>query len=721
MTNHYHNMLTKWLQNHAPKTAQAADIKAIIEKGGELLDSLPEVSDELTTQGLAIAKELLPTTADPTLVLACLLHPRLRDLNEENWPEQLSNYPSLESLAQGVARLAIQEKIERQSPEERLAQSTALRKMLLAMVDDIRVVVIKLCEQAAEIRILHKNPCKEKIWQAEMGLHVYATLANRLGLGQLKWVLEDLSFRYLEPQEYKKISQSLQHKRTKREAYIESFKKALDELVREATGDTQLEITGRVKHIYSIYKKSKRKQHSYEAINDATALRILLPTVADCYAALSAIHAAWESVPEEFDDYISNPKGNGYRSLHTVIIGPEGVQVEIQLRTFDMHEEAELGVAAHWKYKEVNSSSKQNTASKVNWLQSLLSWHEEIDTDQDKSLYREAFQNRVYVFTPNNKIIDLPLHSTPLDFAYYIHTDVGHRCIGAKINGRIVPLTYQLITGDQVHILTQKNSSPSRDWLNKKEGYLASRQARSKVRNYFRKEFYEEYVKSGQESWDRHFSQEKINKTDLQKLVTEFNFHKVEDLYCAIGASELHIRTIINKLRSITGVGEVTVSEKKASPQSSKRKEGSAIVIEGVSNLLTQLARCCHPIPGDEVKGYITKVSGVSIHRLDCENMQRAIKQKPERIIDATWGIKKSSRFSVTIEIISSNDAQTDKKVVSYIAAQDVSVLRHSSLIDRTLSTRIYRYHLQVTDKERLNRLISGLKSIAGVSGIKRM
>ena len=473
-----------------------------------------------------------------------------------------------------------------------------------------------------------------------MGLHVYATLANRLGLGQLKWVLEDLSFRYLEPDEYKTISKSLLHKRTQREAYIESFKQTLDELVRAATNDTQIEISGRVKHIYSIYKKSKRKQHSYEAINDATALRVLLPTVADCYAALSSIHATWESVPEEFDDYISNPKGNGYRSLHTVIIGPENVQVEIQIRTFDMHEEAELGVAAHWKYKEVHSSAKQNTASKVNWLQSLLSWHEEIDTDRDKSLYREVFQNRVYVFTPNNKVIDLPPHSTPLDFAYYIHTDVGHRCTGAKINGRIVPLTYQLITGDQVQILTQKNSTPSRDWLSKKEGYLASRQARSKVRNYFRKEFYDQYVKTGQDIWDRHLSQEKISKANLQKLVAAFNFLKIEDLYAAIGSTDLHIRTIINKLRLITGTSEVTASEKKASTQPNKRKEGSAIIIEGVSNLLTQLARCCHPIPGDEVKGYITKVSGVSIHRADCKNILRATLQKPERIIDAKWGIK---------------------------------------------------------------------------------
>lgn len=720
MTNSYRDILTDWLHRESPTVTQPTDCETIITQGSELLASFSSASDDRVNRGIEIASELLPTTTDPTLIISCLLHPQLQALPEDKWPEQLNAYPDLKNLARGVARMHIQEKIKDQSPQERLAQSAALRKMLLAMVDDIRVVIIKLCEQTAEVRKLHKNPNKDKHWQAEMGLHVYASLANRLGLGHLKWVLEDLSFRYMEPDTYKEISKTLQHKRAEREAYIVSFKETLNDLILQETNCSQFEISGRVKHIYSIYKKSKRKNHSFAAINDATALRILLPTVADCYAALSAIHSSWKTVPDEFDDYISNPKPNGYRSLHTVILGPEGMQVEIQLRTFDMHEEAELGVAAHWKYKEVRSSSEQNTSNKINWLQSLLSWHEEIDTDRDKSLYREVFQNRVYVFTPNNKVIDLPPQSTPLDFAYYVHTDVGHRCTGAKVNGRIVPLTYQLMTGDQVQILTQKNSTPSRDWLSKKEGYLASKQARSKVRNYFRKEFYADYVKQGQEIWDKHLGQEKISKADLQKLVATFNFTKVADLYCAIGSNDFHIRTIINKLRSITGVGEKIVSVKKPTDQPSKRKEASAIVIEGVSNLLTQLARCCHPIPGDEVKGYITKSSGVSIHRADCDNMIRAIKQKPERIVDAQWGLKKSAHFPANIEIVGANDPQTDKKIVGYIISQDVIVLRHSSIINRTQSTRIYKYHLDVLNKEQLNQLVAGIRSISGVSDVKR-
>ena len=712
--------LAKWLSASAIHFTQPSDKDAICERGSQLLADLSPVNEDKLAEGIAIASELLPTTTDPMLVMACLIQPLLRDTAEAQWPEKLSEYPQLKQLAQGVRRMQIQEKIEQQPPAERLAQSNELRRMLLAMVDDARVVIVKLCEQAAEIRLLHKQPDPSKNWQAEMGLHVYATLANRLGLGQLKWVLEDLSFRYLEPDTYKEISKGLQQKRAEREEYIVFFRGVLDQLLHEKTGCRNAEINGRAKHIYSIYRKSKRKQHSYAEVNDATALRILVPTVADCYDALSAIHAEWETIPGEFDDYINNPKPNGYRSLHTVVIGPKDIQVEIQIRTFDMHEEAELGVAAHWKYKEVRSSAVQNTSNKINWLQNLLSWHEEIDTDQDKSLYRQVFQNRVYVFTPKNKVIDLPPGATPLDFAYYIHTDVGHRCTGAKVNERIVPLTYRLMTGDQVQILTQKNSTPSRDWINPRSGYLASKQALAKVKNYFRKEFHDEYVKQGQEIWDRHFQQEKFSKDQLQTLVDKFNFQKLEELYCALGSNDLHIRTVANKLRAITGVGETIEQVKTFTTAQPGSKQSSAIVIEGASNLLTQLARCCHPIPGDEVTGYITKSHGISIHRNDCPNLLRFKANKSERVVDAQWGLKKSDRFAVEIDIISHNDPQTDKKIVSYIVAQDVLVTGHSSRINRSESSKTYHYQLRVADLEQLNQLINGLRGISGVKEVLR-
>jgi GTP pyrophosphokinase len=386
-----------------------------------------------------------------------------------------------------------------------------------------------------------------------------------------------------------------------------------------------------------------------------------------------------------------------------------------------MHEEAELGVAAHWKYKEVRSSSEENTSKKINWLQSLLSWHEEIDTDRDKSLYREAFQNRVYVFTPKNKIIDLPLKSTPLDFAYTVHTDIGHHCIGAKVNGRIVPLTYQLMTGDEVKILTQKSSTPSRDWLNKKAGYLASKHAQSKVRHYFRKEFYDDHVKQGQEIWNKYLEQEKIKKTDLQKLIATLNITKMTDLFCKLGSNDIHIRTVIHKLRIITGVESTLVSVKNRMEKINERKKDSAILISGVSNLLTQLARCCHPLPGDEVTGYITQFSGVSIHRADCENILHAAQKKPERIIDAQWGISQSKHFPANIEIVASNDSQTDKQIISYLVTQDLNILRHSSHLNQAQSTRIYRYHLDVLDKTQLSQLITGLRHIPGVRDVKRI
>lgn len=720
MTNPYHDKLTNWLQQRSHQATQPADLSSIIHLSSELIPTFPSATDTLVQQGIDIATELLPTTTDPTLIISCLLHPLLRNLPEADWPEALSTYPDLKNIARGVARMEIQNKIQAQTAEDRLAQSNALRKMLLAMVDDLRVVIVKLCEQTAEVRKLHKNQDTDKRWQAEMGLHVYASLANRLGLGQLKWMLEDLSFRYLEPETYKAISKTLLHKRTEREIYIQSFKERLNGLIIKEVNCHQFEISGRVKHIYSIYRKCKRKNHSYEEINDATALRILLPTTADCYAALSAIHSTWEAVADEFDDYISNPKPNGYRSLHTVIHGPQDVLVEIQLRTFDMHEEAELGVAAHWKYKESRSSNQQNTSAKINWLQSLLSWHEEIDTNQDKSLYREVFQNRIYVFTPNNKVVDLTPQSTPLDFAYYIHTDVGHRCVGAKVNDNIVPLTYQLKTGDQVRILTQKNSTPSRDWLNKKGSYLASRQARAKVRGYFRKLNFDQYVKGGQEIWDKHLGQEKISKQHLKELLAVFNYIKMEDLLCSLGSNEINIRTVINKLRAVTGIGEVATQVKRVNTQPRSNSKKTAIVVEGVSNLMTQLARCCHPVPGDEIKGYITKLSGVSIHRLDCHNIPIGNEEKTQRVVDAQWGLKKPARFTAQLEIISHNDSQTDNKIVGYIVSQDIPVVNHSSNINRAQCSRIYRYQLHVTDKAQLDQLINGLRSIPGVVHVKR-
>jgi GTP pyrophosphokinase len=715
----YRDRLNNWLQQDSSKATQLSDFKALVDKAEELFNLL-KPTEESIEKGIFIANELLPTTTDPTLVIACLIHPTLQNLGSENWPEQFDTYVDQKNLAMGVTKMGIQQKIQNQTREERLAQSAALRKMLLAMVDDIRVVIIKLCEQTAEVRRLHTTRDPSKRWVAEMGLHVYASLANRLGLGQLKWVLEDLSFRYLEPDIYKEISKSLQDKRTEREAYIATFKETLHQLVQTSTDSERFEISGRVKHIYSIYRKCHRKNHSYTEINDATALRVLLPTVADCYAALSAIHSTWKTEADEFDDYISNPKPNGYRSLHTVIVGPLKKQVEIQLRTFDMHEEAELGVAAHWKYKEALSSNVQNTSNKINWLQSLLNWHEEIDTNRDKSLYREVFQKRVYVFTPDNKIVDLTPGSTPLDFAYQIHTDLGHRCVGAKVNDRIVPLTYQLITGDQVRVLTQKSGKPSRDWLSKKAGYLASSHARSKVRNYFRKEFYQEYVKKGHDIWEKQLGHEKIRKTDLEKLLAVFNFSKLEDLFCNLGSNDLNIKTVINKLRFITGIGEQLVSVKKPSEELSQTPLKSGIVIEGVSNLLMQLARCCHPIPGDLVKGYITKSTGVSIHRDNCFNFKRISQQKPERIIDARWQIKTPLSFLSAIEITATNNLQTDKKIVNYIVTSDSSVQKHSSFINRSQSIRVYQYMLDVQNLDQLQKLITGLCNIPGVESVKR-
>ena len=716
MTTDYREQLENWAQNHSIAPDKTGDLAAVVDRGTALFESLQKALSTEIKADTRIADELISTTTDPTLLTSCLLYAQLKNIKEDQWPELGGEFAEPMRLCHGMARLCLTPRVQGQSSEQRLAQSDGLRKMLLAMVDDIRVVLIKLCEQASDVRELHTAQDSSQKWIAEMGLHVYATLANRLGLGQIKWVLEDLSFRYLEPGTYIEISKVLQQKRSERELYITRFKEIVSGLLEKNADIKSAIINGRAKHIYSIYKKSKRKKHAYSLVNDARAIRILLPTVSDCYAVLAVVHGEWEPVTEEFDDYIANPKPNGYRSLHTVVKGPEGLSVEIQIRTIDMHEEAELGVAAHWKYKETRSSTKQNKNTKINWLEALLDWQEEIDTDENKQTYQSTFQNRVYVFTPANKVIDLPLKATSLDFAYSVHTEVGHRCVGAKVNGKMAPLTYQLRTGDQVTVLTNKNSTPSRDWLNARDGYVVSRHARSKIRHFFRQEFQEEYVKHGAEAWEKHFGKERFTKQQLAELMKSFNYLKIEDIYASIGSGDIHVRTVANKLRVITGAESEVPQPRKPQPfKQHEHSEKTVVTIEGVSNLLTQLARCCHPVPGDPVRGYITKSSGVSVHRQDCSNIVRTEKAKPERIVSAQWGLKAPQKFPVNIAIISDNDAATDRRIVKFITSQDIPVLSHTSSVNRGECARSYLYKIEVSSKEELDKITTGLVSIPGL------
>ncbi len=544
--------------------------------------------DSCLHQGLVMADHLAELGLDDESIIAGLLFPVVHyaQVSLDDVEEQFGK--GVRKLINGTEQMdAIHISHGRLMQSAMLTSSIDnLRKMLLAMVDDVRVVLIKLVERLAVLRHIAILGDRERRRVAQETMDIYAPLANRLGVGQLKWQLEDFAFRYLEPEHYQEISDSLQMRREERENFVKEVREELEKAL-AAEGITHYELTGRAKHIYSIARKMERKKVGIDEIYDVTALRLLVPTVEDCYKILSAVHAKWHHIPKEFDDYINKPKVNGYRSIHTAIIGPGGRNVEIQIRTYDMHQESELGVAAHWMYKEGSKSAKAGYDAKIAWLRHLIEWQKEIVEvgEQEQEAYTHIFDDRVYVFTPNGDVLDFPKGSTPLDFAYSIHTDIGHRCRGAKVNSHMVPLNYQLQMGDKVEILTGKEPHPSRDWLLASRGYLMTPRAKAKVHHWFR--------------------------------VLDYEQNKEEE-------AEVHPTPHV--------VHERKPKPLKISPIKTK------IEIMGVNNLLTHLAGCCQPVPGDSIIGYVTLGHGVSIHRRDCPNITEKDSINPDRLIEVKWG-----------------------------------------------------------------------------------
>jgi GTP pyrophosphokinase len=516
-----------------------------------------------------------------------------------------------------------------------------LRKMLLAMVDDVRVVLIKLVERLAVLQHIAILGDRERRRVARETMDIYAPLANRLGIGYLKWQLEDFAFRYLEPERYKDIADSLQMHREEREGFVKDVSAELEKAL-AYEGITDYELSGRVKHIYSIARKMERKNVSIDEIYDVTALRLLVPTLEDCYRVLSLVHAKWHHIPKEFDDYIQKPKPNGYRSIHTAIIGPGGRNVEIQIRTFEMHEESELGVAAHWMYKEGSKSQKAGYDAKIAWLRNLIEWQKEIaeDKKQEREAYTHIFDDRVYVFTPNGDVLDFPKGSTPLDFAYNIHTDLGHRCRGAKVNDHMVPLNYQLQMGDKVEVLTGKEPHPSRDWLSAARGYLMTPRAKAKVHHWFRVQDYDKDKLAGAELFEKESRRTKEKLHLSQSVLEKLHYHNKEDLFAALGRGEANIHSVITALLMELH-GEHFPAAAHGHPEKKRRfKEEPihfGIEVVGASNLLTYLAGCCQPVPGDSIIGYVTLGHGVSIHRQDCPNVGEDSLLNPDRLIEVHW------------------------------------------------------------------------------------
>ncbi len=621
--------------------------------------------------------------------------------------EQIREFSELDAHSQGVGE------------KDAHAQAERLRKMLLAMVEDIRVVLIKLAERTQTMRCLGRADEAQQRQIARETQGIFAPLANRLGVWQLKWEMEDLSLRYLEPELYKKVAGLLDERRVDREGYIAQVTEQLGRELEQA--GIRAEVTGRPKHIYSIVNKMKRKHLDFSELYDVRALRILVEDVKDCYTALGVVHNLWQPIPGEFDDYISHPKSNDYRSLHTAVIGPEDKAVEVQIRTFDMHRHAELGVAAHWRYKE-GGKSDAKYEEKIAWLRRILEWKEDVADSGGlvEQFQSELFQDQVYVLTPQGKVMDLPAGSTPVDFAYRVHTDLGHRCRGARVDGAMVPLNYKLQNGQRVEIIAAKQGSPSRDWLNPALGYLQSPRARAKVRHWFKYQNFEEDVSHGRAQLERELHRLGAGAVKHEKLAQKFGYHKLEEFLAAIGRGDVAQRQIGAAIQEeVAPQAEAEQPPPLAVRPAAAGRAPSGILVEGVGNLLTAVAKCCKPVPPDPIVGYITHGRGVTIHRRDCPGILRMAGQQGERLIAASWGSKTAdTTFSLDLEVEAYDRQGLLRDISDVLVREKVNVTRVNTL-SKDSQARM-QFTVEIRDLDQLGRLLAMIQQVPSVVGARR-
>ena len=602
-------------------------------------------------------------------------------------------------------------------------QAENFKRILLTLSDDIRVILIKLADRLHNMRTMEFMPRHKQLKIAYETLNIYAPLAHRLGIGHIKWELEDLSFRYLEPEQYKQIAKLLHERRLDREHYINEVMGQLrGEL--EATG-VQADISGRAKHIYSIWRKMQRKGLQFSQIYDVRAVRVLVPQVRDCYTALGIVHTLWRHIPKEFDDYIANPKENGYRSLHTAVLGPEGKVLEVQIRTQAMHEEAELGVCAHWRYKGTDvKASSNHYEEKISWLRQVLEWHEELGDigGLAEQLRVDIEPDRVYVFTPDGHAIDLPKGSTPLDFAYRVHTEIGHNCRGAKINGRIVPLTYSLQTGEQVEIITSKHGTPSRDWLNSNLGYVTTSRARAKIVHWFKLQDRDQNVAAGKAQLERELQRLALPHVDFEKLAEKANMKTSEDMFASLGAGDLRLAQLVNLAQQLVEPDRVNeqlelIPRKALGFKPGKRGD---IQIQGVGNLLTQMAGCCQPLPGDPIVGYITQGRGVSIHRQDCASVLQLAGREPERIIQVSWGPVPVQTYPVDIIIRAYDRSGLLRDVTQMLLNEKLNMLAVNTRSNKDDNTASISITVEIPGLDALGRLLGRISQLPNIIEARR-
>ncbi|WMN59340.1 GTP diphosphokinase [Pseudoalteromonas xiamenensis] len=676
----------------------------------------PEDSEDLLTTAIEMVEILASLNFDAESLGAAYLTPYYLKgkLDTEKLKEAFGN--NLVLLLEGVDQMATISTLAHHQGKGAV-QVDNIRRMLLAMVEDVRAVVIKLAEQICYLRAVKNAQEEERVIAAKATANIFAPLANRLGIGQLKWELEDLSFRYLHPEKYKSIAKQLADKRLDREAYMENMVNLVSEKLKDAGIEAQ--VYGRPKHIYSIYKKMAQKHYEFDQLFDIRAMRVVVNEIQDCYAALGIVHTSWRHLNKEFDDYIATPKQNGYQSIHTVVFGPEGKTVEIQIRTEAMHRDAELGVAAHWIYKEGSLPGRgSGYEQKISWLRKLLQWQEEVvdGSELAEELKNQVVEDRVYVFTPKGDIFDLPLGSTPLDFAYYIHSNVGHRCIGAKVFGKIVPFTYQLSTGDQIEILTQKQPNPSRDWLNPSLGYVKSSRARAKIHSWFKLQDRDKNLQAGKEILDAHLQKLDLTYKDLDPAIDRFNFRELDDLLVAIGAGDVRINQLLNFVQD-KPKDELPVKFK---APTTRKGDKNAVVVDGVGTLMSHMAKCCQPLPGDDIVGYITQGRGIAVHRSDCDSFAHITDLHPERVIAVSWADDVKSSYSLTLRIEAQDRQGLIRDISSTLANEKVNInnMNVQTHDDRQLA--IFVMQVEVGDLSAMNRLLVKLHQIEGVFEAKR-
>lgn len=684
-----------------------------------------ESGDKYITHPAAVASILVELGLDTKTIAAGLLHDVIEDTGrtyddiKDNFGEEIAY------LVDGVTKLG---RIEYKTKEEQQADN--IRKMLLAMAKDIRVVMIKLADRLHNMRTLKFRAPEKQRATAKETLEIYAPIAHRLGISKIKWELEDLSLRYMHPSEYYELVDMVAQKRTEREKNIEQIMTTLKDRITAA--GIKADIDGRPKHFYSIYKKMTLKNKTFDQIFDLLAIRIIVDTVRDCYAVLGIVHTLWKPIPGRFKDYIAMPKPNMYQSLHSTVIGPGGQPFEIQIRTWEMHATAEYGIAAHWKYKE-GITKEDDFDKKLHWLRDILEWQN--DTRDAKEfmdgLKIDLFTDEVFIFTPKGAVIDLPVDSTPIDFAYRIHTDIGNRCIGAKVNGKMVPLDYKLKTGEIVEVLTTSaDRGPSRDWLK----IVKSAQARTKIMQWFKKQKREENIAKGKEMFEKEIKRQGFSYNELVKqewmdaIVKKLNLQHMEDLYSSMGYGGVSVSQVISRLKEEYAKtvkpesNDWRILEKastEAKIEKKKKDSSTGVVVKGISNVLVRFSKCCNPVPGDEIIGYVTKGRGVSIHRKDCLNIIEQLRQNDERMIEVSWSKERYVDYQAEVQI-EANDRYGLLSEISNIITVSKTTVKAINARTAKDNRAFISLTLQINDTEQLEKVMKDFKKVAGVIDVYR-